>query len=209
MGHRFGDGTTFYDAIRRADCQIKKIWDAVKLRENENRENWLLIVTTDHGRDASTGKDHGGQSERERTSWIALNKKTNDRFQQSPGVVDILPSILNHLNVAAADDIKRELDGVPFIGDVDMSELTATKQGDSVSVTWKNLSDRESDRAEIFYSVTNRFKDGMTDKYEKAGEALLHEESFNFTCRNASSFLKILVKGPHHYENVWIDDTVD
>jgi hypothetical protein len=73
-------------------------------------------VTTDHGRDAATGKSHGGQSARERTTWIATNSQNlKERFSDTPAVVDILPSIVNHLKLAVPSKIADQLDGQPFI----------------------------------------------------------------------------------------------
>ena len=51
------------------------IWDAIQYREQNFKEDWLFIITTDHGRDAQTGKNHGGQSDSERNTWLIMNKK--------------------------------------------------------------------------------------------------------------------------------------
>jgi hypothetical protein len=207
MGHRFGDSPQFYDAIKNADNQIKKIWEAATLREEKFNEEWLIVITTDHGRNAETGKDHGGQSDRERTTWIVTNSKNlNGRFKQSPGVVDILPSIFNHMRISVPDDTNREIDGVPFIGTIDLADLTAEKKGDTIMLHWKNFSENTTDKAEVFVTETNDFKEGKTDDYQKTGEVLLSQESYNFTVLNNSAFFKVLVKGPHHYANVWITD---
>ena len=108
MGHRFGDSPQFYDAIKNADVQIRKIWDAIKVRQNKFNEDWLLIITTDHGRTAADGKNHGGQSERERNTWIITNSnELNDHFKQSPAIVDILPSVFSHLQISLPDNVKK------------------------------------------------------------------------------------------------------
>ena len=208
MGHHFGDSERFYESIKKVDLQIGKIWDAVKIREKKFDENWLIVVTTDHGRSADTGRDHGGQSDRERTTWIATNgKNLNARFDVSPSVVDILPSIISHLRISIPDKVHRELDGVSFLGPIDLADLTAEKNGTNVSLKWKSFSKNKGEKAEIFFSLTNRVKDGQEDKYQKAGEVLLKEESYNFTIQNDASFLKVIVKGPHNYANVWIEHT--
>jgi predicted AlkP superfamily pyrophosphatase or phosphodiesterase len=208
MGHRFGDSPQFYQAIQNADDQIKKIWDAIKLREERLNEDWLLIITTDHGRNAATGKDHGGQSERERTTWIATNSKNlNERFKQSPGIVDILPSIFNHLQIPIPDAVYEEIDGVPFIGPIDLADLTAKKNANSINLRWKNFSKNKTDKAEIFVTEMNQFKEGKIDKYQKVGETLLSRENYYFKVDTNSSFYKVLVKAPHHYANVWIVDS--
>jgi predicted AlkP superfamily pyrophosphatase or phosphodiesterase len=208
MGHRFGDSPQFHQAITNADFQVKRIWEAIKLREQKFNEDWLLIVTTDHGRDPAGGKDHGGQSDRERSTWIVTNStQLNDRFKERPGIVDILPSIFNHMKISIQEDVKKEIDGVPFIGPIDLSDLTAVKTGDNMSVRWKNFNKNKTDKIEIFIAETNRFKEGKVDNYQKIGEAPLSKENYNFTVASNSEFYKVLVKGPNHYANVWIVNT--
>ena len=205
MGHQFGDSPKFYDAIKNADGQIKKIWEAIKIREKKFNEDWLLIITTDHGRDAATGKNHGGQSDRERMTWISTNsKQLNDRFKQTPGVVDILPSIFNHMNLSVPDNLKKEIDGVPFIGSIDLADLTAEKIANTITLRWKNFSKNKNDKAVIYMTETNRFKEGGADEYQKVGEATIGQENYNFPIKGTSPFLKIVVQTPNQYVNTWI-----
>jgi phosphopentomutase len=77
----------------------------------------MIVVTTDHGRDASTGKGHGGQSARERTTWIVTNQSALDeRFTNgSAAIVDIAPSILQHLRITVPPAVAREMEGVSFL----------------------------------------------------------------------------------------------
>jgi len=77
----------------------------------------MIVVTTDHGRDARTGKGHGGQSARERTTWIVTNHPGLDtRFTEgTPAIVDIAPSILQHLRITAPPGVARAMDGVSFL----------------------------------------------------------------------------------------------
>lgn len=203
MGHRFGDSPQFYDAIQTADKQIGKVWAAIREREKKFNEDWLIVITTDHGRDAKTGKHHGGQSDRERSTWIVTNSKhLNGRFKQSPGVVDIMPSICYHMGITIPDDVARELDAVPFIGPVDLSGLSAEKKNDTIYLHWKNLS--KNDKAEVYITDTNHFKEGGADQYQKVGSVSLQQENFSFPVKGNAPFYKIMMKGPHHYANVWI-----
>ncbi|MES2796145.1 MAG: alkaline phosphatase family protein [Bacteroidota bacterium] len=115
MGHKYGDSPEFYDAIENVDKLIGKIYSAIKYREKNFKENWLIIVTTDHGRDAKTGKNHGGQSDRERETWIATNKKPKKaRFENGLAVVDILPSVVEFLKIKIPLSVKQNLEGVSF-----------------------------------------------------------------------------------------------
>jgi hypothetical protein len=207
MGHRFGDSPQFYEAVKLADIYISKVWESIKIREAKFDEDWLFIITTDHGRDAVEGKHHGGQSNRERTTWITTNSKSlNDRFKQDPSIVDILPSVFNHLNLPIPDHVSREIDGVPFIGTIDFSDLTATRKEDVISLAWKSFSKNKNDKVEIFVADTNHFRHGGTDDYSKIGEASIQDGKFIFPIQKKASYFKVLLKGPHHYSNVWIAD---
>ncbi len=116
VAHRFGDGPEFSAAVRLIDSQIGVIWASIKERRTSHNEDWLLVVTTDHGRDAETGKDHGYQSERERSIWIVTNsQKLNDNFFDNPGIVDIMPSLADHLGLEIPGPVRAQLDGKSFI----------------------------------------------------------------------------------------------
>jgi len=116
VGHALGDSPEQIEAVGIMDGNIGKIWDAVKKRQEAHEEDWLVVITTDHGRDEKTGKGHGGHSERERTTWIVTNSDSlNDRFDNMPAVVDILPSIVNHMDLSMPTEIREQLDGQSFI----------------------------------------------------------------------------------------------
>jgi phosphopentomutase len=77
----------------------------------------MIVVTTDHGRDPRTGKGHGGQSPRERTTWIVTNRTPlTPRFTSGQAaIVDIAPSILQHLRIATPPEVVARMDGVSFL----------------------------------------------------------------------------------------------
>lgn len=116
VGHASGQGDAFDIAVRRADDFVGRIWAAVQQRQALG-EDWMIVVTTDHGRDAETGKGHGGQSPRERTTWIVTNQSAlTDRFRvETPAIVDIAPSILQFLGVSVPPQIAAQFDGVSFL----------------------------------------------------------------------------------------------
>ncbi len=201
MGHRYGDSPQFYDAVRMADDHIKKIWDAIKTREVQNHEAWCIIVTTDHGRSADTGKNHGGQSDRERTTWIATNAKAlNSHFKDNPAAVDILPTLCRHLGLEIPNEISRELDGMPLTGPIDISNLEATKEGNRVKLNWKNRSGNNS-TLDITTSSTDHFKTGGHDEFKSIGRVPAAAEKFEF--KTSDKFLKIAVKGQDQTSAVW------
>jgi predicted AlkP superfamily pyrophosphatase or phosphodiesterase len=116
VSHGYGDGPEFTAAVQMMDVMMGEIWSAVQHRQSSFNEDWLVIVTTDHGRDAETGSDHGGQTDRERTTWIVTNSQNlNERFAATPAIVDILPSIAAHMKLDMPADIREQLDGQSFI----------------------------------------------------------------------------------------------
>ncbi|MEM7359086.1 MAG: alkaline phosphatase family protein [Pseudomonadota bacterium] len=116
VGHKYGDSEQLTAAVQLADQRLGKIWQAVQNRQESHHEDWLVVVTTDHGRDALTGKGHGRQSQRERTTWIASNSTNlSDHFSQTPAIVDILPSIASHMGIAIPSQVAEHLEGQSFI----------------------------------------------------------------------------------------------
>ena len=114
MGHKYGDSPQMQKAIEYVDQQVGKVWLAIQEREKKHKEKWLIFITTDHGRDAQTGRNHGGQSERERTTWMTTNAQNlNTYFKEyQPAVVDIMPSIAHFMNIKFPQKQAFEIDGV-------------------------------------------------------------------------------------------------
>src|SRR5690606_12385834 len=118
MGHMYGDSEQFYKAVAMMDDQMGRLWQAIQYREKKFKEDWVIYITTDHGRMANNGKGHGGQSDRERSTWIVTNAKgLNSYFKTgNPGIVDIMPSIAQFLNISIPREQLMEIDGVPLTG---------------------------------------------------------------------------------------------
>jgi Type I phosphodiesterase / nucleotide pyrophosphatase len=205
MGHGFGDSPQFHDAIRSADRQLANIWSAVKEREKKTGEDWLVVVTTDHGRDAATGKDHGGQSDRERTTWIVTNAKdVNDEFREMPGAVDIAPTLLRHLQITPNESVRSEMDGIPLTGKLSVRALRALDEGNSIKLSWTPGKD-PAGKAEILLATTNNFKSGTQDNYVSLGKVSVSAGGFTIdTKKYPSKFYKVLIKAPENWANVWI-----
>ena len=116
VGHALGDGDHMRSAVARMDRLLADIWQTLQTRSKNNSEDWLVLVTTDHGRDAETGKHHGGQSDRERTIWMASNHSHFDvSTDRAAAMVDILPTLLDHLQVRAPAEITQQLDGASLL----------------------------------------------------------------------------------------------
>ena len=204
MGHMYGDSPEFTDAVRKADTQVGRIWSALQQRMKTNHEEWMIVITTDHGRDSQTGKNHGGQSDRERNAWIVTNVKALNKHFTQPAVVDIAPSILRFMNVAVPPAVQEEMDGIPFIGKVSITNLTAIRNGKNATVTWTPVD--ADGKAEVWITTTNNFENGGKDKYIQVGTTQTANGRFTFELPEKADYCKVLVKGPYNMMNVWLAD---
>lgn len=111
--HQAGSiGTEYRRAIALADDHVGAIVAAIRARPTYPAENWLVIVSTDHGRRADGG--HGGDSPVEMTTFIlvsgpaaAVGSGDRESF-----IVDVGVTALAHLGIEI--DPAWELDGRPF-----------------------------------------------------------------------------------------------
>ncbi|WP_393088178.1 alkaline phosphatase family protein [Streptomyces sp. LN704] len=112
-GHSYGAASSQYlDALHGVDTQVGQLVAAVKGRASYPNEDWLIMVTADHGHTDAGG--HGGSSRPERqTFMIATGTGT------APGSVrydvrmpDVAASALAHLGIAI--DPAWGLDGRPL-----------------------------------------------------------------------------------------------
>ena len=113
IGHRDGDSPSMDFAVRWIDARVSELWGAVQARSQQFvSEDWLVIITTDHGRTSSNGKGHGGQSDRERTIWIASNSpRMVSPAERSAAIVDIYPTIVEHMRFDMPEEVAAQLDG--------------------------------------------------------------------------------------------------
>lgn len=201
-GHIYGNGDYFDDYTMKADAQVARIWEAVKYREANFDEEWMVIVTTDHGRGAD-GHHHGGQSERERTCWISTNVPPSAHFS-SPmlALTDINPTICRYMNFELPEEIGWEQDGSPFIGKVDVTSLQATRNQQSIDLSWVSLNDKAT--VTLYVSTTNHYKNGSPDTWQKIGKVKAGTNHFTLDIGEAPvGFYKFAVVTPNNHLTVW------
>ncbi len=93
VGHDHGFGNRYNNAIRKADDQLGILIEAVKDREKNNpTEDWLIVVTTDHGREPRVGKGHGHQTKSEKTIFIGLNKTWDAKYAVKSNPIRAYPT---------------------------------------------------------------------------------------------------------------------
>jgi hypothetical protein len=206
-GHRYGEVDEHFESIKTADEQIGRIWDAVQYRMENYNENWLLMITTDHGRQLPEGSGHGGQSERERTIWLVSSKADMNRFfrQGHPPVTSIYQTVSRFLDLEIPPSLKKELDGIPLTGDVSISDADAflNDDGQSIDLTWTAWEDEGYVR--ILVATTNEFRNGGEDTYHLAAEVPLTEGRASIDITELQSdFYKIALEARHNTVNSWV-----
>ncbi|NOV22323.1 hypothetical protein E5S69_02090 [Cupriavidus necator] len=164
----FGNGA-YATALGAMDQALGELLAAVAARRQAHPgEDWLVMVTTSHGLDA-TGATTTVPTVENRTAFLATNKTLNDALARPgaaapdtpadlsalPTEADIVPTVLAHAGVAL-DPAAMRLDG---------SALTATAAGvraigatigqynDAITLAWQNPSPA--------FGITRVLRDGV------------------------------------------------
>lgn len=207
VGHGFGNSPEMDKAIFQADAQVRDIWEAVKYREENHNEEWLVYVVTDHGRD-DKGYHHGGQSHRERTIWFTTNDKNLNPYfhQNTPGLVDVFPTIVNFLDIHAPENYQYEWDGVPLSGEISHKLVHAQveKEKNQLQLEWTPY-DRDTS-IEVLISLTNNHKEGGKDEYISLGLVPSAQGKATFDLKNLNSeFYKVVLKSSANTSSRWVE----
>ena len=205
MGHMYGDSPQFTAAIKKLDEQLGKIYDAIEYRKKNNNEDWLLVVTTDHGRDEKTGRNHGGQSQRQRSTWMVSNYPQLNSYAKyyNPAIVDIMPSIARYMNVEIPKANQMEVDGTPLIGEVSIADASVNYIQGNIDVSWKALSNTGT--VKVWVTPTNNFKTGGKDDYQLLAEVpVTDKHAFVNVEKYPSKFYKVVLEAKNNMINRWI-----
>lgn len=203
MGHKFGDSPAFIDALIKLDVQIGKIYDAILYRQQNFKEDWMIIMTTDHGRNEKDGKGHGGQSFRQRSTWMVSNKKFNNYASLSyPGIVDIMPTLANYLSVNIPTQVKNEIDGISLIGKISLAQPEINIYQNKLDVSWQYFN--EEGTVKVWICTSNNFSKFSTDEYILLTEVPIKQRHIVIDITQyESSFYKILLEGKYNSVNKW------
>nr|WP_229367791.1 alkaline phosphatase family protein [Fibrisoma limi] len=205
IGHKYGDSPQMDEAVRKMDAQIGQLSRALQQRQQQFPEDWLLIITTDHGRDVKTGLNHGGQSDRERTTWVVSNQPGLNAYGQQlePGIVDLMPTIARFMRIQFPKDVAQEVDGVPLTGPVSLANPQATLEDDTLKIQWKAL--EPTGTVNVWLATANQFETGGKDTYQLVGKVPLKQQQFSVPVKGKpSSFYKIWIEGPANSVNKWV-----
>jgi len=142
----FSSGTASYlSAISSMDSLIGDVLEAVDARPNRQDEDWLVIVTTDHG---GIGTSHGGQTPDERKIFFLVSGDTTSRIASDlkPGHVAVPPTVFEYLGepIEEAWEWEEPAFGLP---PYPPSELKVTAGvGRDLVVHWSAPIDLEADQ---------------------------------------------------------------
>lgn len=107
-GHGTGftpDNANYINAIETVDSQIGAMIGALKLRKTYDNENWLILLSTDHG---GLGTSHGGLSDEERTIFVIASGDNipNKKIEKTTSQVTVPPAnnCLNSITELTFDD---------------------------------------------------------------------------------------------------------
>lgn len=110
-GHRHGYSSIvqeYIEAIERTDGYVGDVVDALTNRPSYGHEDWLVVLTTDHGGSATKSPEdkkyrHGDDVPEHRTVFLIVSGHSSmtGQIEPAPVSVDIPPTILAHLGVEA------------------------------------------------------------------------------------------------------------
>ncbi|MFD7864224.1 alkaline phosphatase family protein [Streptomyces sp. NPDC059783] len=109
-GHGSGSSSDAYlKALHTADTQVGRLLDAVAARPTYASEDWLVVVTADHGHTPTGG--HGGNTPLERGTFVLARGGgiAPGSVRDDVKITDIAPTVLRHEGVAT--DPAWDLDG--------------------------------------------------------------------------------------------------
>lgn len=102
VAHAVGTGTAYRTAIETQDAQLDRMLDAIAARPTYPSEDWLIVVTTDHGHNNPSGGHGGCGVDAERRTFV-LAKGTGHTAGLRPvdtRLSDVAATVFAHLGVA-------------------------------------------------------------------------------------------------------------
>jgi len=98
VGHEHGHGVEYTTAVKEVDTYVGNLVAAIKQREHYSDEEWIIIVSTDHGHVPAGGD--GGNSNGERDIFYIISGDTVPNGTSTVGGHEtIVPTILDHVQV--------------------------------------------------------------------------------------------------------------
>ncbi|MBX7207614.1 MAG: alkaline phosphatase family protein [Verrucomicrobiaceae bacterium] len=93
------DSSLYLNAISHVDSHIGELLRAMRARPKFAEEDWLILITTDHG---GRGNSHGGDSDDERNIWLIAHGshlQKEELLTKPAGQTALVPMIYRHLGI--------------------------------------------------------------------------------------------------------------
>ncbi len=92
-------GEEYRDAIAQSDEHVGQLLAAVRARPTYPQEDWLILMSTDHGRTSDGG--HGGDTPEERTIFYLASGPSTvvGILEGTPSIVDVPVTAMVHLGI--------------------------------------------------------------------------------------------------------------
>ena len=213
--HCFGEEYNF--AIEQADIRLGELLSAVEERNSYKNEDWLVLVVTDHGRDAQ-GCGHGAQTFGEKIVFIASNKELNTHSYGSlkhsnqgfDGLYNFLPqtviapTVLDHLGI----EIKNEwlLESVSL---KKISHINHLSEGpEPNSLVWNSNSDadlliyRNGEMAASIKANMGYWLDDNPDPKINDYTLVINDQAVSYRIQNFSKSEKIRRKLDSFFDSI-------
>lgn len=209
-GHNDGWGPVYEQSITDSDARLSKLLDEVDRRERQLKEDWLVLVVTDHGREPRDGYSHGGQSASEKTIFIASSEPLNDEYKKYasvfnedydglyhyPGQTYVVPTILEFLGINSA---KGYLDGLPLLGTIDTTRIHSVIAEKACGFEWSSVAGKPRELAPTEHLA--KFDcEGNTDPFLIQGEYIyvnIYGSSCGFQWNSIKGVPRILGANEH------------
>ncbi|MFT4024738.1 MAG: alkaline phosphatase family protein [Flavihumibacter sp.] len=206
MGHMYGDSEPYYKAVQMLDAQMGRLWSAIRYRQQRFGEEWMIVITTDHGRSEKDGKGHGGQSERQRSTWMVTSLANVNAYPnfRKPGIVDIFPTIARFMHLQVPDAVRRELDGIPLTGPVSLIDMQVNAYQGKLDIEWTPFSATDKSTVKIWVSKSNHYKTGGKDDYILAAELPISQRHAVIPLAGGSEFSKVVLEATSNSLNRWV-----
>ena len=142
----------YLEAITHADGQVGRVMEALRARPTLPEEDWLVIVTSDHG--GSADGQHAGGTPEKRTIpfivWSSAGSVTPHRIFPNPKNVDGVKTALAHMGVG-----EKQMDGLDgnVVGLVP-SERPAAALGENLIYNGDAEDDRGFESSELDQAIS-------------------------------------------------------
>ena len=203
-GHIAGNGEYLDEYTLKAGEQIDRVWQAVKYRQENFGEDWMIIVTTDHGRTLD-GHGHGGQSARERGSWIAVNQSVGERFLNGgAAMVDINPTVCRFLGLEVPLEVRLEQDGIDFLGKTLISDMQAIPYDGKAVLSWECY--EPDTEVNVYAATANEFRTTGHEDWIKLATVKASDKTYtvDLSALGESDFYKFALETEHECLNRWL-----